>query len=85
MTISRSHSGHGFRGDYAPAVLVLRTLPSIAYRHALPPRQGAGNDCRNGRSWSTEGATEEAEGREGWGKHSRIIVETGEGGKPPRT
>jgi len=37
------------------------------HRHALPPPLWAGNDCRNGRSWSTAGATEEAGGRAGWG------------------
>ena len=60
-----------------------RSYRNVAYRHALPPPPGAGNDCRNGRSWSTAGATEEAEGRAGWGKHSPTIVETGEGGTPP--
>ena len=39
----------------------------VAYRHALPPPLGAGNDCWNSRSWSTAGATEEAGGRVGWG------------------
>ena len=48
-------------------VLELRSYRNVAYRHALPPPLGAGNDCRNGRSWSTAGASEEAGGRAGWG------------------
>jgi hypothetical protein len=48
-----------------PLVAYLWTRISIGYRHALPPPLGAGNDGRNGRSSSTEGAEEEAEGRVG--------------------
>jgi hypothetical protein len=66
-----------------PLVAYLWTRISIGYRHALPPPLGAGNDGRNGRSSSTEGAEEEAEGRVGWGSHALISGGDRGGGKPP--
>jgi len=56
----------------------------MGYRHALPPPLGVGNDCRNGRSLSTAGASEEREARAGWGLQMyECKVETREGGCPP--